>query len=128
MHLMQHMGSEMLNNNSERGLQHRDLRQVSVPPELTEVALVDARACAATGGMSVSQWHNLVREGAAPKPVIRLPRYTRWGLSDVRKFFLAIAEQGSDERECMVIERAKRASLAAKAKRQQKARVINAAG
>ena len=93
--------------------------QASLPAALAEVALVDAKTCAATGGMSVSQWHNLVREGAAPKPLIRTPRFTRWGLADVRQFFVTLAQTGDEERGGEVIERARRASAAAKVKRQQ---------
>ncbi len=77
--------------------------------------------------MSVSQWHNLVREGSAPKPLIRTPRYTRWGLAEVRHFFLGLTTQGASEGESAVIERAKNASRAAKAKRQAKAQTTGAA-
>lgn len=101
--------------------------QASLPAALAEVALIDAKTCAATGGMSVSQWHNLVREGSAPKPLIRTPRYTRWGLADVRQYFLDLTTQGTSEGECAVIERAKKASNAAKAKRQARAQTAAAA-
>lgn len=117
---MHYMGPEMLNKNSEVGLQDKDLRRALLPAELVEVALIDAKTCAATGGMSVSQWHNLVREGAAPQPAVRLTRYTRWALAEVRQFFVELTQQKSVERELLVMERAKKASQAAKVKRQQK--------
>ncbi|RYD94367.1 MAG: hypothetical protein EOP50_09630 [Sphingobacteriales bacterium] len=94
-------------------------RQVAMPAELAEVALIDAKICAVTGGMSVSQWHHLVRVGTAPKPVVRLSRYTRWRAADVRQFFFDLASR-SDERDHVVVDRAKKASQAAKFKRQQK--------
>ena len=117
---MKHMGPEM--HAQPPMIESRDKRQIqaSLPAALAEVALIDAKTCAATGGMSVSQWHNLVREGAAPKPLIRTPRFTRWGLADVRKFFVDLATQSAgEERGQEVVARAQRASLAAKAKRQQ---------
>jgi predicted DNA-binding transcriptional regulator AlpA len=92
-------------------------RQLSIPSELADVALIDAKTCAATGGMSVSQWHNLVREGTAPKPAIRLSRYTRWKVVDVREYFCGLVAAGSGDSERELIERAKKASMAAKAKR-----------
>ena len=93
----------------------------ALPTELAEVALVDAKACAAAGGMSVSNWYLLVRDGVAPKPAVRLTRYTRWRLADVRKFFIDLTAPGAGDGERVGIERARKASQAAKAKRQQKA-------
>jgi predicted DNA-binding transcriptional regulator AlpA len=55
-----------------------------VPPELAEFAYIDARTFAATAGMSLSKLHQLVRDGVAPAPTIREPRFTRWQLSIVR--------------------------------------------
>lgn len=118
---MNYMGLEMLKTNLKSELQEKAPRQVAMPTELAEVALIDARICAITGGMSVSQWHNLVREGTAPKPVVRLVRYTRWRAADVRQFFIDLASQRSDERDRVVIDHAKKASQAAKVKRQRKA-------
>lgn len=124
---MQYMGREMHTQQTSEGNREKQPPQVSLPAALAEVALVDAKICAATGGMSVSQWHNLVREGLAPKPLIRTPRYTRWGLVDVRQFFLGLTMQGASEGESAVVERAKNASRAAKAKRQAKAQTTGAA-
>lgn len=118
---MQHMGQEMHTQQTGQGNRDKQPPQASLPAALAEVALIDAKTCAATGGMSVSQWHNLVREGSAPKPLIRNPRYTRWGLADVRQYFLNLTTQGTIDGENAVIARAKKASNAAKAKRQQKA-------
>ena len=123
---MQHMGPEMLKTIQRSELQEKEprekaQRQVAIPAELAEVALIDAKICAITGGMSVSQWHNLVREGTAPKPVVRLVRYTRWRAADVRQFFVDLVSQRSSESDRVVMDHAKKASQAAKAKRQQKA-------
>lgn len=124
---MQHMGQEMHTQQTGQGNRDKQPPQASLPAALAEVALIDAKTCAATGGMSVSQWHNLVREGSAPKPLIRTPRYTRWGLADVRQYFLDLTTQGTSEGECAVIERAKKASNAAKAKRRARAQTAAAA-
>lgn len=118
---MNYMGPEMLITNLKNELQEKVPRQVAMPAELAEVALIDAKICAVTGGMSVSQWHNLVREGTAPKPVVRLVRYTRWRSADVRQFFVDLASQRSSESDRVVMDHAKKASQAAKVKRQQKA-------
>lgn len=66
--------------------QTRDSAQ-SIPAALAEVALIDARTCAATGGMGISWWHARVAAGEAPQPVIQQPRMTRWRLADVRSFW-----------------------------------------
>lgn len=66
-----------------------------IHPGLIEVALVDAKACAAIGSVSLSWWFDAVREGRAPKPVIRQLRLTRWKLIDIRQFWAELAETGS---------------------------------
>jgi predicted DNA-binding transcriptional regulator AlpA len=83
------------------------------------VALIDAPTCAATGGMSVSWWHDEVKEGRAPQPVIRKPRCTRWRVADVRAFWIKSAEQASSGSQvaAQVTAQAKKASATAKAKR-----------
>ena len=58
---------------------------------LIEVALIDAKVSAAAGCVSLSWWHEAVREGRAPKPAIRQPRLTRWRLTDVRQFWAGLA-------------------------------------
>jgi len=63
-----------------------------VPPALADVALIDGPTCAAAGGMSLSSFHEVVREGSAPQPVVRQPRFTRWRLADIRKWLI---ERGS---------------------------------
>lgn len=84
----------------------------AVLPDLAEVALIDAAACAATGAMSVSWWHAQVAAGHAPLPAVRRPRCTRWRLADVRTFWVAFAEQGEadEERAQCQIARARHAS------------------
>ena len=79
-------------------------------PALAGVALIDAPTCAATGGMSVSWWHDEVRTGRAPKPVIQQPRCTRWRLADVRCFWAERAAQAAGDTEA-------RERMAAKAKK-----------
>ncbi len=65
-----------------------------VPPILADVAMIDGPTCAAAAGISISGWHDLVRTGAAPQPVIRRPRCTRWRLADVRAWLIERAAQG----------------------------------
>jgi len=90
-----------------------------LPADLAAVALIDAPTCAAAGAMSVSWWHEEVRAGRAPAPVIRKPRCTRWRLADVRAFWTRSAEQAAADSEAAasVKARATKASAAARAKR-----------
>lgn len=88
-----------------------------VPAGLADVALIDAKACAAAGGMSLTNWYKLVREGLAPKPAVSFNRFARWKLADVRQFLIDLAASPSDGAE--VAGRAARAAQAAKAKRLQ---------
>lgn len=67
--------------------------QQDLPEALSDVALVDAKACAAVGAMGLSWWHDEVRAGRAPKPVIQQPRCTRWRLSDVRAYWAQRADE-----------------------------------
>ena len=94
-----------------------------LPADLASVALIDATTCAATGDVSVSWWHGEVRATRAPKPVIQQPRFTRWRLADVRRFWAeraarAAADTTAGER---MSARAKKASIKAQATR--KARI-----
>ena len=97
----------------------KPLAAYSLPTNLAEVALIDAPTCAAVGKMSISWWHDEVRVGRAPQPVIRKPRCTRWRLSDVRDFWLGLAAQmqATPEAAEATVVRAKKASAAAQAKR-----------
>lgn len=99
----------------------RDLNPVArtLPADLADVALIDAATCAAAGDMSVSWWHDEVRGGRAPAPVIRKPRCTRWRLADVRAFWKKSAEQAAADTQAAagVKARAVKASAAAQAKR-----------
>lgn len=88
----------------------------AVPCGLTDVALIDAQACAAASSMSVSWWHAEVAAGRAPVPAIRKPRCTRWRLADVRAWLIQVAAQPNNEGP-EVIARATRASRAAREKR-----------
>lgn len=84
----------------------------AVPDELADVALVDGPACAAAACMGLTLWHDLVRSGAAPAPVIRRPRYTRWRLADVRTWLATVSDDDP-----AVVAKARRASHAARAQR-----------
>jgi predicted DNA-binding transcriptional regulator AlpA len=66
----------------------------SVPEGLADVALVDARQCAASAGCSVSLWYRWVKDGTAPQPVVREPRFTRWRMADVRQSLVQRAAGG----------------------------------
>jgi predicted DNA-binding transcriptional regulator AlpA len=75
--------------------QSQQSQQASLPAALADVALIDARTSAATGGMGISWWHARVAAGEAPRPVIQQPRMTRWRLADVRAFWAQRAQAGS---------------------------------
>lgn len=65
--------------------------------------------------MSLSSWHELVRVGEAPQPVIRAPRCTRWRLADVRQFLIDRAAAGADGAgAAAVLAKAKQASIKAR--------------
>lgn len=88
------------------------------PPELADVALIDAPRCAAAASICTSTWHELVRTGQAPQPAFRAPRCTRWRLADVRAWLAQSAERGSNPADARtVVLNARRASKAAQAKR-----------
>jgi predicted DNA-binding transcriptional regulator AlpA len=87
-----------------------------VPAALADAALIDGPTCAATGCVSVSWWQERVARGDAPQPVIRQPRFTRWRLADVNRFWLEFAERSTDDGR--IVEQAKKASIKARAKRE----------
>ena len=66
-----------------------------LPPDLADVALINAPTCAAPGNMSVSWWLQKVHDGEAPQPVIRRPRCTRWRMADVRAFWIDFAAKAA---------------------------------
>lgn len=84
--------------------------------DVADVALAAADTCAAIGEMSVSWWHEEVRTGRAPKPVIQQPRCTRWRLADVRRFWADRAAQAADDTEAgdRMAANAKKASVKAR--------------
>lgn len=99
--------------------QSRAAAQRPMPPELADVALIDAPRIAAAACISVSSWHEYVRRGEAPAPVLRAPRCTRWRLVDVRQWLHERAERGSDPAaQAAVIRAAQAGAKAAQAKRQ----------
>jgi predicted DNA-binding transcriptional regulator AlpA len=99
-----------------------------LPADLANVALIDAPTCAAAGDMSVSWWHEEVRAGRAPAPVIRKPRCTRWRMADVRAFWIESAEKSARDTQAaeMVKAHATRASAKAKANRAAKVATVAA--
>lgn len=62
----------------------RTARRTAPPEALVEVALIDGKSIAAAGCMGLTQWHELVRSGKAPQPVIKQPRFTRWRVVEIR--------------------------------------------
>ena len=112
--MSQHIGPQT------SGQAHPNIHAQRVPADhLEEVKLIDVKAAAAAGSMSVSWWHERVAAGDAPQPVHRAPRCTRWRLTDVREFWLKFAEEGASDTEAATVAavKAKKASAAARAKR-----------
>ena len=100
-----------------------------LPAALAEVALIDAPTCAAAGDMSVSWWHEEVRAGRAPAPVIRKPRCTRWRLAEVRAFWIESAVKAATDSQAsaLMTAHATKASAKAKAARIAKAASVTVA-
>ncbi|VWX56056.1 hypothetical protein VARIO8X_110098 [Burkholderiales bacterium 8X] len=63
----------------------------TLPETLCEIALIDGRAAAAVGSVSLSYWLRLVRDGVAPGPALRRHKCTRWRVTDVRDFWLKLS-------------------------------------
>jgi hypothetical protein len=104
-----------------------------IPDALADAALIAGPTCAASGAVSLSWWLEEVRAGRAPQPAIRQSRFTRWRLSDVRRFWLELAERAPHD--AQVTQRATRASIkardpgaVAKAQATRKARAAERAG
>lgn len=86
--------------------------------EVPTALLINAARSAWMGSMSVSWWHEAVRQGRAPAPVIRGPRCTRWRSSDVQSFWEELAEKGGEPEEAeRLVKQSMRASRAAQLKR-----------
>jgi len=90
----------------------------TLPGDLAAVALIDGATCAAAGAMSLSWWHEEVRAGRAPAPVIKQSRCTRWRVSDVAAYWANRAAQPAGADPQQITARAAKASAAARAKRQ----------
>ena len=106
-----------------------------VPSALADVALIDGPTCAASAGMSISSWHELVRTKTAPQPVIRKPRCTRWRMAEVRAWLIEHPARQSAAVSASVMSTAKKASIkarepaaVAKAQATRKARIAARAG
>lgn len=87
-----------------------------LPAEVADVALIAADRCAAIGDVSVSWWYEEVRTGRAPKPAIQQPRFTRWRLADVLRFWADRVAQAAADTEAAerMAAKAKKASIAAR--------------
>jgi len=98
----------------------------ALPSALADVALVAGKTCAAVGDVSENWWLERVRTGEAPAPVIRQPRFTRWRLSDVRAFWIALAEAGVADVDSgkQTTAMAKKASDAAQAKKRSAMQLV----
>jgi len=66
--------------------------QCQLPASLSDVALIDGPTAAMAAGMSVSQFRQEVRDGHAPQPAIRRPRYTRWTIRQIRAWLESLAD------------------------------------
>lgn len=104
---------------------HQSVRPL--PAELGSVALIDAKTCAAVGGMSLSWWHAEVAAGRAPSPAIRKPRCTRWRMAAVRAFWIEIAAKAAADLETADQVRAKATKASAKAQALRVARAATVA-
>lgn len=105
-----------------------DAETSRLPAALVDVMLVDGKTAAATGGASISAWLDGVRRTAEgelrpgevpyPQPAIRQPRFTRWALLDVRRYWQIRATTGTDTQTTERVKaQARKASAAARAKR-----------
>lgn len=90
----------------------------AVPAPLVDVALIDAKGIVAAACVSVSTWHELVRTGKAPQPVMRAPRCTRWRVADIRDWLLA---RSVDVSAAEKVDRAARAGAEGARRRRQQA-------
>lgn len=89
----------------------------NVPEALAGVALIDAKAAAATGGMSVSWWLEEVRSRRAPQPAVRATRCTRWRLADVAEFWRTWGDRQDAGAAGRVMDNARKAAAAAQMRR-----------
>ena len=104
------MGTNVTANKDERPIAR------PLPADLADVALIAADTCAAIGEVSVSWWHQEVRSGRAPKPVIQQPRFTRWRRAAAIAFWAERAALASTDTEAgeRMRAKAKKASIKAR--------------
>ena len=72
------------------------VQPANVPASLEDVTLIDAPTAAKTAGVSVSTWHNLVRERKAPQGARFGTRCTRWKAGEVYASGKPILTTGND--------------------------------
>ena len=99
-----------------------------IPSALSSVALIDAKAAASAGSMSLSWWHDMVAAGKAPQPAFRGNRCTRWRLAQVAEFWRDFASQDDTQAGAELKARASKASAAAQVKRRKRAAVVTQGG
>jgi predicted DNA-binding transcriptional regulator AlpA len=64
-----------------------------IPAALADVAMIDGPTCAVSAGISLSSWHELVRKGEAPQPVLQGARCTRWQQGQIRQWLIERASK-----------------------------------
>jgi predicted DNA-binding transcriptional regulator AlpA len=92
---------------------------VAVPADLAELQLLDIKAVGALVGLKSSAIQDRVRRGEFPEPVRMGARCTRWPVGAVRQWLQAQIDMQQEDVKQRQQARAKKASSAAQAKRQQ---------
>lgn len=72
----------------------RQARSTLIPEALEDVALIDIRQICAAAGLRPSKWREMVAAGLAPQPAIRVPRFSRWHMADIRRWLAELPQRG----------------------------------
>lgn len=72
-------------------------RAAPIPAALADLAYVTGPELAAAGRMTYQHFLDQVACGNAPKPDVRMPRFSRWRVSTARSWLEKIAEAGTLE-------------------------------
>ncbi len=75
----------------------RPTRRPPLPEAHADVSLGDINDLRALTRMSASWIHDAVRAGNFPRPVIQVPRCTRWRIADVRAWLMERINKASDD-------------------------------